>query len=245
MKDYIKPFIEDTVLYEPAKTVYRTFRRIKLSFKNQYYNLRYSKGEFPKIDIPEKNIDSFYLNLPDSGTSRYRRMFGEWEPKVMSTLASEIDKDTVYWEFGGAWGYFSMAIAPHVKECYSFEALEERSQKVKKSIEKNGYDNVEAICGIVGKNIQLDNYPTPDIVLMDVEGFEYEILKHNSWLLENSTTFIIEVHTQEGHVHHTEEKPHLNPSGVKEILKNHAYEISQIDEGKNYHIKASPRKDED
>lgn len=240
INDNIASSLEETILYRPAIFSYNVFKRLELPFKKFYYNLRYSEGGFNKINVPEKNLDSFYLNLPDSGPSRYRRMFGEWEPKVMNVLASEIDEDTIYWEFGGAWGYFSMAIASNVKECYSFEAMEERVSKINKSIEKNKYEHVETICGIVGEDVKLTQYPTPDILLMDVEGFEYKILNENSWLLENSTTFIIEVHTEEGYVQSAGETPNLNPEGVIEILKNNDYEISQIDNGKNYHIKAKP-----
>jgi hypothetical protein len=200
----------------------------------------YEDDGFHKISVSNVDIDDFYLSLHEgSSPSRYRRMRGKWEPEVMNALIQSVEETDTYWEIGSAWGYFAMAIAPYVNEIFAFEAMSERSEKIRKSAMKNGYSNINSINGIVGNNIDLSKYPNPDVVLMDVEGFEYEILSGNEYILDMNTTFIIEIHSNEAYTPEGT-NPDVNPDGVISILEKHDYSISKLDDGSNYHILASP-----
>lgn len=245
--DRAKSLLSGTALYHPARVAYAVMLRLYDEAKrpyywieDTYYTYRYESDGFHRITVGNDRVESFWLSLPSHSRSRRVRMRGQWEPEVMDALVTAVDANSTYWEVGAAWGYFAMALAPLVDTVYAFEARENLVTEVENAIEKNGYENVHPVTGIVGKNVDLTEYPPPDVLLMHVEGFEYEILSQNDWLLMTDTTFIIELHPSAQSVPEDTD-PTVDPEGVLRLLSEHGYAITKLDDGKFYHVLAEPK----
>lgn len=166
-------------------------------------------------------------------------MKGELEPEVMSTLSSHIDEDSVFWEVGAAWGYFSMAMATVAKDVVAFEVMPERTEKIRMSANKNGFDHIQVVEGTVGEDVKLDSYTKPDLVLIDIEGCEYEALRDATKLIEYRPIMVIEIHENPSSA---PGDPEINPDGLFELLEDAGYNISRIQarDETNYHVVAKP-----
>jgi hypothetical protein len=239
----VAPVIKGTPLYSPAKYAYNKARPRIDTLENRildfYVSGQLSSTGFHTVNPPEPEISPFQIWLLGGDKLQRARMKGQLEPEVMSVLSSHIDEDSVFWEVGAAWGYFSMAMSTVTKEVVAFEIMHERTEKIRMSADRNGFDHIEVVEGTVGGEIELDDYPKPDIVLIDIEGWEYEALRNAPELIEHRPTMVIEIHESPSS---TPGNPEINPEGIYEILRDARYTISRIRERdeSNYHIVAKP-----
>lgn len=69
---------------------------------------------------------------------------------------------------------------------------------------------------------------------MDVEGWEYEILKSSPKTVESGATWIVEMHDEQSSI--TPGSPEINPDGVIEIFEQNQYEVSTIYEREGHYF---------
>ncbi|MCS3628938.1 hypothetical protein GGP53_002817 [Salinibacter ruber] len=201
----------------------------------------FDQSGFYRVAPPFSQIKPFYIWLPDAKTG-YRQacIKGTLEPPVMSTIAESIDEDTVFWDVGALRGYFSLACAGVVDQVKCFEANGRNAEILRKGIEKNGFENVDVIEGYVGQDVSLDDFAPPDLILMDTEGWEYEILKDSEKTLRSGPTWVMELH-EHGEATDAETAPpkEVNPEGVLRIFEEAGYQVSIIEEyGNRSHVLA-------
>lgn len=183
------------------------------------------------------NFSTFQMYLPPrhKSPSHDQKINGEYEDDIMEFLTDEITDSDVFWEVGGGWGYFSLAMAEVAERVVAFEADPERVGYIKRSIKKNGYSNVEIIQTIIGKNNSLDEYLPVDVVLMDIEGWEYEALHFSPQLIDSRPTFVIELHDTEKLYM---DEPDVKPADTIKLLEENGYSIQVLSERTegNYHV---------
>ncbi|WP_336361354.1 FkbM family methyltransferase [Haladaptatus sp. ZSTT2] len=181
-------------------------------------------------------IQEFQLWLPGNGAFQRKRMRGELEPEVLDLLVNHISPGDTVFDVGSAWGYFALAISTLDTDVYAFEIDEERVRHIEESAERSDL-SVTATAGAVGTEILLDEYPTPDVVKMDIEGWEYKALVTAPNLLRAKPTLIIELHSPDVSLagSHSAEI-----SEIYTLLEEYGYDITELDKrgDNNYHILA-------
>lgn len=131
---------------------------------------RFDTEGFHTINPP--GVDPYGLWLPGRGSFQRRRIRGELEPDVMNSLVKRVNPGDTVFDVGAAWGYFSLALSSLGATVYAFELEEDRIELIEKSSLRSGLD-VTTVAGAVGDTVRLDNYPVPDVIKMDIEGWEY------------------------------------------------------------------------
>jgi tRNA G37 N-methylase Trm5 len=102
----------------------------------------------------------------------------------------------VFWELGAAWGYFSITAATRVAQVCSFEMMAERVGYLEEAIEANELDNVIIVDDKLEADTDFTEYPDPDVVLVDIEGWEYPVLSTILEQCSDVSTWVVEVHSE-------------------------------------------------
>jgi len=183
---------------------------------------------------PSEAIEPYELWLPGRGGFQRRRIRGELEPDVMDLLVERVNPGDTVFDVGAAWGYFSLALTSLGATVYAFEIKEERIRSIEKSSQRSGLD-VTTVAGAAGDTVRLDEYPVPDLIKMDIEGWEYQaLLSGKEFLEQNRPVLVIEYHSPEAA---------LAPDAVDKdtfyaLLHDCGYEITELDKRSvnNFHI---------
>lgn len=187
-------------------------RRRQPTLRDVCYSGRY------RIKHQHDEVDPYFLRFDFDSPHRRHRIDGEYEPAVAEALVDVCDPDTTYWEVGAAWGYHSMALAPEINQAVCFEPDFERLSRLVKSVDDNGYANVKPVAEAVES---LDDYSSrycpPDVLLMDIDGGEFDVIPNSPNVLESGCTWIVEVHHDHG-----------NPQELESLFKAYGYELNQI-----------------
>ena len=146
------------------------------------------------FSVENTSFAPFSLWLGNGGRLQRRRARGTYEPHVMEFLDDHVDSDTVFWEIGAAWGYFSIAVASVATAVVAFEREEERAAKIEASMEVNGLQNVISKSEKVDGTSEFTSYPEPNICLVDIEGWEYSFLERFLPSHSRDMTWIVEIH---------------------------------------------------
>lgn len=226
----VKKAVKKTSLRNPAQKLL-----------NLYEDIRYPKG-FHKITPQQGEFGTFKMYSPNNGLYQRRSVQGTLEPEVTEALSNHLSSGSCFWNIGGGWGYFALAAATKGADVYCFEAEDYRVRRIREAVDQNGFKNVTVIAGVVGDELDLEQYPVPDLILMDVEGWEYEILKYEEILIESEPTFIIEIHTSEEVM--TPGNPTVAPKSVTAYLEDAGYlvsELSQRESQGQYHVLVEPK----
>jgi hypothetical protein len=105
------------------------------------------------------------------------------------------------------------------------ELEEERIDLIERSSQRSGID-VTTVAGAVGDTVRLDDHPVPDLIKMDIEGWEYQALLSGKECLEQKRpVLLIEYHSHEAA---------LAPDAVEKdifytLLHDCGYEITELD----------------
>lgn len=142
----------------------------------------------------QAGIERFEMYSDGLGPGERAKIRGEYEPDVTQHLLSLVDESTVFWEVGGRYGYHTNCIAPLADRVVVFEADPDAVSKLQESVGRNGYGNVRVVEGTVGGDISLDSFPAPDVVLMDIEGWEQHVLESIEAPFQAGAAFIVELH---------------------------------------------------
>jgi len=99
----------------------------------------------------------------------------------------------------------------------------------------------------------VEDQGTPDVVLMDIEGWEYEVLPASPGLLSTRPVIVLEVHTESGWIDGEVNRPEggvesvsspgkVDPEELMELLESNGYETTEIARRRrtNYHVVAVP-----
>ena len=125
------------------------------------------------------------------------------------------------------------------EQVYAFEQNGDNVQLINQSASVNGYSNLTTITGTVGETIQLSEHPVPDVVLMDIEGWELTALEQAKAVLQHDAVWIVEVHTP---AMLGEDAPDNDPDEIRNLFEEFDYYVKKINEGRgdNYHLLAVP-----
>lgn len=188
------------------------------------------------VEIENTTSPPFIIWLEGKGPTDRAQIRGQYEPEVIKKLVTYVDPSMEFWEVGGGWGYHSLALAPVVDNVVAFEAEKQRAVQIRESAHRNQYENVEVVQGTVGTEISLDEFSCPDVVLLDVVGWEVEVLQRSPELLRSGPLWIVEIH--EPGVQGVERG--IDPEEVYNIFEQHGYEVGELSRRKpgNFHIVA-------
>lgn len=188
-------------------------------------------------------IPSFYFWFDFNSAHLRPRVVGGYESECLRLLEENVNEDTTFWEVGAGWGYFSLALAPIVDQAVGFEPMKERRKLFLRSINENEFDNIK-LCRENVKSLDdyVSKYGTPDVILMDVDGWEHSILSNTKNVLNSKPTLIIEVHIDPT-ADHAPDSLKVKPDKTVDILKEQGYDVDIFDESRRangtlykYHI---------
>jgi len=238
-------------------------------YRTNFYRYRIVDVLMGRYDGDFRAVDGYYRISPDiSGTDpfwyplhvgkRHRRdrIEGTYESEVFQTLVEYADENTSFWEVGAWRGYFSLALANTVQSAVAFETRESPVEKLRAAADRNGFQNLRTVNELVESlDPYLASHGTPDLVLLDIEGWEYEVLDASPEFLESRPIIIVELHKesgwQDGEVVNpkgeteTVPQPNIDSEGVEELLREHEYQLETLHMRRetNYHILATPNRD--
>jgi precorrin-6B methylase 2 len=197
-----------------------------------------------RISIDNDFYSDFYYWFNLSSPNLRPRITGEYEPEVVEKLAEFTNKDSEFWEVGAGWGYFSLALADNIRQPFAFEPLDNRYELMERSIVENDFENVDLYKEAVES---LDNYKEdigiPDVVLMDIDGWEYNVLSDSEEMLKQDIVWIIEVHKEPMGIS-PPSRDQVRPTDVENLFIRHDYQVDRIAERERdgdvyaYHIVA-------
>lgn len=189
------------------------------------------------ISPPVAQFGDFKMYLPYPDVDLLR---GVYEVEILEEVVGRVTPNTTFWEVGARWGYFSLSAASVADDVRAFEALSGRADRVRKSVEANGYDNMSVTDGVVGEDVHLEEYPPADLITMDIEGYEYPVLQSELASLDHRPTWIVELHDFTAVDHKPEEVSH-DPAKVEELFCSEGYELEYLSRraDRNYHILAT------
>jgi precorrin-6B methylase 2 len=207
--------------------LYRKFEsaldRYPVSTLLDYYFIR-RHGAMVKVTPRNTDFSPFLIRLERNGKLQRKRARGVYESHVMSFLDENLEPDSVFFEFGAAWGYFSLAAATRVNEVYSFEMVEERVGNLEASARANNFDNIYVVQEKIRDNTSFKDYPRPDTVLVDIEGWEYIVLR-NALEKLTASTWIVEVHSKL--IGTDTDEPER---AIRAIFEDRGYSVSNLNE---------------
>lgn len=188
-----------------------------------------------------ESCDGCTFEFYSHGRGRFQRerIRGELELNVMNELNTQVSEGMHVRDVGTAWGYFTLAIASMGASITAFEIDPNRYELISEEARRNNWENrVSVINGAVGDYVVLDEYPTPNVVKIDIEGWEYEALKGATETLSAGPTWIVEIHEPELNSNTTFAKP---GEQVVSLFRENGYETTYLEERSknNYYIVAN------
>lgn len=232
--------LSNTPLHRPAVAVYNGVAWITensplTDILNYWYIGR--RGPLVQVKASDVNFDPFLIRLESAGKLQRQRARGVYEPHVMSFLDNELTSESVFWELGAAWGYFSIAAATRVTQVCSFEMVAERVRYLEEAIEANELDNIVTIDEKLGSDTDFTKYPKPDVVLVDIEGWEFPVLSTALEQYPDVPTWIVEVHSELKGIETAD------PVGeIERLFENKGYDTSALNAWSENNIHLVARK---
>jgi len=183
-----------------------------------------------RVSLATPGYEPFYCWFNFDTPSYRSRLTGQYERPCFEVLDDIVDEDTTFWEVGAGWGYFSLALADRVDEVVAFEPLESRSKLLVDSITENGYDNVELVADAVEDfDSQIEKRGVPDVVVMDIDGWEYDVLRNSPNALDAEITWIVEIHEEQMGTNPPDPEL-IKPDATVDLFREHGYDMTRIDE---------------
>lgn len=191
-------------------------RRARLSFDTTgKYTIKPAVSYFPEFE--------FYFDFYSPHVRR--RLLGDYETDVVKEMADILNENSNFWEVGAAWGYHSLMVSQIVNQVVSFEPMEERRKLLERSSNENNFQNIST----VPDNVQslddyLNNFDNPDVILVDIEGWEYEVLPSSPQLLLSECIWIVELH------HNVDAPPAKDSTSdeIETLFREHNYDVEII-----------------
>jgi len=154
----------------------------------------------------ETAVGTIKMKTPaETNFERLLKEMGGYEPILEQALLNELDTESVYYDVGSRWGYFTLFSEKIISEgeVHGFDAnpkwfhlLQENHQSDAVNL-TNCYISDEP----ADRTITLDQYANdhsiPDVVKIDIEGAECKAIKGMNTLLQTQhPTLFIEVHPE-------------------------------------------------
>jgi len=196
----------------------RTFNKIKKAFLDSlprvWAKKLYLIRNFPII-LQGEPLEGIYIKLAVNNRDKLwqERMARKWghERGICEWLKTYLNDQDILFDVGSNYGFFPALITTLNKnvEIHAFEASWIMDIFLRKTAEYYLTDSVHwTINNILldeksgPKKLSLDDYcqahqVTPTLIKMDVDGFEYRILKGASTLIsKNQTEILVEIHPE-------------------------------------------------
>jgi hypothetical protein len=202
---------------------------------NVYATKSLRPSGYYKVQYPSPHIDNIIIYDSFEGFPGRRKIKGEFEVAVCRALANESIESDVF-VVGGGFGYHTVAVSQVAKSVTVFEFDQKKIKKLREIFKKNNISNVDIVEGKVGDTIPLDDYPSPDVALIDIEGWELKALNTVSDSIQQTEYWIVEVH-----------KPGtvgvdrgVNGEDIVKFFETKGFQVSKLSTRKpgNYHIEA-------
>jgi|694.fasta_scaffold04366_16 hypothetical protein len=185
---------------------YLSFRRKIISQRFKAVNgERILYGHFVKMRLPKT---SFWNSIDHPSI-----LLGLYEREVLDVIVDLcINKNkNLFINIGAADGYFAVGLLKNsfVDKSICYELTKEGRDSIKLNCELNHIDNSKIIIrgkACPGFHIDLPDDLTSAIILIDIEGFEFELLTQDALRSIMDAIIIIELH------------PHMNLNGEAELL---------------------------
>ncbi len=157
----------------------------------------------------------------------HHRVLGEYETEVVEELIANLDEQDDFWEVGAGWGYHSLLLSESINRAVAFDPDESRTELLRRSIDRNDFDNISIVEeSVLSLDDYVDQFGTPNVVLMDIDGWEYEVLPSSEELLNTDCTWIIELH----HDVDVQAAEGRSPEEIEDLFQDYGYNVTRIRE---------------
>ena len=126
----MRPF-KRSALYEPLSALYHNIvavqYRVRDAVTNRYRGQLLDRDGYYQIEPTHPAVQPFDIRLDVMETRRNHhrpRIHGEYEASVLTNLVDVVVDDSVFWEIGCYRGYFSLSLAPLVKEILAVDTTQ-------------------------------------------------------------------------------------------------------------------------
>jgi len=203
----IKKFITNIYLHGFFSTLKITYNYLKFRLSQDFYIER------KRLEISKKVLLIFNSKVSygpfkglklDSETwwgtgSKASMILGLYEQEILLSITSCPSKYKYFINIGAANGYYAIGLVKNnfFAKSYCFELSEIGRVVIKKNAKLNNVESRLSIFGKANKNfylkIPLDQL-TKSVILIDVEGFEFELFSYDNLKALSQSIIYIEIH---------------------------------------------------
>ena len=204
-----------------------------------YYHLLIPFLEKTKIVYDDV---SFWIYLPRHGLAvSHAIQLKCYEPAVTRLIWDMLEEESVFWDIGGSVGYYTVLAARKIRDSRNIHVFEPGPINIilKYNLHSFGINanlNSSYVNSIadLGKYISCDYYAEksavfPDVIKIDIEGWEIEALKGMNKTLREKPLLFIEVHPI-----HISSIFHANHEFIFNHLSDMGYSIAQLTNFRNF-----------
>lgn len=145
-----------------------------------------------------------FLMTPDSWWGRHERagmLLGIYEPQVLDTLTNIADEYSYLVDIGAADGYYGVGLVASkiFKESFCFETNEYGRRVIRENAKINNVEEYVHVFGRAQKDFfkEVPKEKLEDsVVLIDIEGGEYELLEEFTFHALRFSAIVIELHEE-------------------------------------------------
>lgn len=191
-------------------------------------------------EVNPSDGNPFEIYSYGTGSASRARIRGSYEPDVVAALTSRLSGGMHAWDVGAGWGYFTQLIAATGASVTAFEVEADRCAVVEEGARRNGWaDRVRVVERLVDGDLDADEFGAPDLVKVDIEGWEYVAIEALLGELPAEPVWIVEIHEPS---RAAEAVPARPGSAVVDLFESAGYSVSSLPRRSEeiYHVVAEP-----
>ncbi|MCO8244778.1 FkbM family methyltransferase [Haladaptatus sp. AB643] len=168
-----------------------------------YQYVRYRTQDIQRIPLSKDDATETLFVPKQSHLYRKLRQGGVYEPQLTKAITAEFENGDTFYDVGSQYGYFTtlakLCGVPS-RRIHGFEANDYHHRVLRKTHATDGVSVVHTYVGdgTTDGMLALKDYEgiDPDIVKIDVEGFEHDVLQGMGDTLSNVRCLFVEIHPQ-------------------------------------------------
>ena len=155
----------------------------KRILRQGYYDVKYSGN----------NSIEFEIWSPVNGPMERKKISGKYESQVASELLTRGSGSEIL-IVGGGFGYHAIGIANQAESITVVEADPERADRIRNAVDRQNIRNINIYEERIVTGQDLVDFLPANIVVVDIEGYEDEVLEIEPQHLHKADCWIVEIH---------------------------------------------------
>jgi hypothetical protein len=133
-----------------------------------------------------------------SNSDKANMLLGFYEQEVQNVILNNHKNFVNFVDIGAADGYYLFGLSElnYFQNYIAFEASEIGKSVIEKEIIKKGYNNIKCYGKADTNFVNQIDLTVKNLILCDIEGYEYEIFNEDNLKILNKNLIIIEIHSK-------------------------------------------------